>query len=616
MRDSRRFGARRPRERRSDAIGLRRRASRPRRLLVSPSLRRRRSKERAHLLEVRVSRRGHRREFGTHPGDVVAHRRRRRGGIAVARVGVVGIVAVVVAVAGVGIVRRWTERVEGSAHGGADEDARRGVRGVFANVAVASYGGVVFAVVAGSVEPRWEVGERVVGVHLRDVVVHALVLVDGLTGKGHVLVEARGRLRGGARRRLGRGLVARHARRGVGNGAVTGTGDVAGVDGVGRDARAADDGTRGRDGVSGRTVRRERLVELELALVPTHGRTHPRRAISKVKPPRACFVDAREGSRCEFGVISRRAPPRSRAFRRYDDTTRRASRERALVCVRRTARRSRTNNIGRGETAVNSDDAFVAAVGWTCPAITDSVEVFAWGDAHSGAHDAVRTTPPTSERAVGPVDALRASSITRRNVAWSAARALWKSRAPLGASSRHRPDMLTCASFSAAAPARVRATRAFTVGAGARACVAPRASPTRRDDLLAVLSHHRRAGNAGTPSVSWAASPIIAARARPVRGCRAKTSAETDRANANHVDDDDDAILAFVPSDPFSQTPEERKEAHRASCEEGRRRANEKRARRMVRLSPRRRRRPRHASLPSRRPHPSVPYDSPILAPA
>ena len=82
----------------------------------------------------------------------------------------------------------------GSAHGGADEDARRGVRGVFANVAVASSGGVVFAVVAGSVEPRWEVGERVVGVHLRDVVVHALVLVDGLTGKGHVLVEARGRL--------------------------------------------------------------------------------------------------------------------------------------------------------------------------------------------------------------------------------------------------------------------------------------------------------------------------------------------------------------------------------------------------------------------------------------
>ena len=236
MRDSRRFGARRPRERRSDAIGLRRRASRPRRLLVSPSLRRRRSKERAHLLEVRVSRRGHRREFGTHPGDVVAHRRRRRGGIAVARVGVVGIVAVVVAVAGVGIVRRWTERVEGSAHGGADEDARRGVRGVFANVAVASSGGVVFAVVAGSVEPRWEVGERVVGVLLRVVVVHALVLVDGLTGKGHVLVEARGRLRGGARRRLGRGLVARHARRGVGNGAVTGTGDVAGVDGVGRDA--------------------------------------------------------------------------------------------------------------------------------------------------------------------------------------------------------------------------------------------------------------------------------------------------------------------------------------------------------------------------------------------
>ena len=82
---------------------------------------------------------------------------------------------------------------------------------------------------------------------------------------------------------------------------------------------------------------------------------------------------------------------------------------------------------------MNSDDAFVAAVGWTCPAITDSVEVFAWGDAQSGAHDAVRTTPPTSERAVGPVDALRASSITRRNVAWSAARALWKSRAPLGA---------------------------------------------------------------------------------------------------------------------------------------------------------------------------------------
>jgi hypothetical protein len=151
--------------------------------------------------------------------------------------------------------------------------------------------------------------------------------------------------------------------------------------------------------------------------------------------------------------------------------------------------------------------------------------------------------------------------------------------------------MSACAPLSAAAPARVVSTRAFAVGASARACVAPRASPTRRDDLLAVLSSHRRAGNAGTPSVSWAASPIVAARARPVRGCRAKTSAATGRANANHIDDDDDdddddVILAFIPSDPFAQTPGERKEAHRASCEEGRRRADEKRARRMVRPFP------------------------------
>ena len=223
------------------------------------------------------------------------------------------------------------------------------------------------------------------------------------------------------------------------------------------------------------------------------------------------------------------------------------------------------------------------AVGRKCPAaMTDSR--FSRDAMPTPAH-----SPPTSERAVGPVDALRASSTTRRNVAWSAARALWQTRAPLGASSRHRPDMLACAPLSAAAPARVVSTRAFAVGAGARACVSPRASPTRRDDLLAVLSSHRRAGNAGTPSVSWAASPIVAARARPVRGCRAKTSAATGRANAKHIDDDDDdedAILAFVPSDPFAQTPEERKEAHRASCEEGRRRANEKRARRMVRPFP------------------------------
>ena len=190
----------------------------------------------------------------------------------------------------------------------------------------------------------------------------------------------------------------------------------------------------------------------------------------------------------------------------------------------------------------------------------------------------------------------------------SAARALWKSRAPLGASSRHRPDMLTCF-LSAAAPARVRATRAFTVGAGARAC--------------------RAQGVSDVATTSSRSSPTIVAlvtpEPRPCRGRRrhhrrarapcadvAPRRPQDRPSEREPRDDDDDAIPAFVPSDPFSQTPEERKE-RTASCEEGRRRA--------TRNAPdgwcsRRRRRPRHASLPSCRPHPSVPYDSPILAPA
>ena len=184
------------------------------------------------------------------------------------------------------------------------------------------------------------------------------------------------------------------------------------------------------------------------------------------------------------------------------------------------------------------------------------------------------------------------SPTTRRRLVCFAARVWSRPRA-------ETPEMSTFA-LSAAASARAHAQHAEAVS-GARASraasLAPTACHARR--FSAVLASHRRLGDAAARSrvASWASSHRRAsgtASASPADG----GSPGSSRASASPGDGSDadvktsfedseyDSYETFVASWRASlptMEASERAEAHRASCAEGRRRANEKRRKRAVR---------------------------------
>ena len=207
------------------------------------------------------------------------------------------------------------------------------------------------------------------------------------------------------------------------------------------------------------------------------------------------------------------------------------------------------------------------------------------------------------------------------------------------------PEMSTLA-LSAAASARAHAQHAAAMSrahASRAASIAPTMCHAR--SVSAVLASHRRLGDAAARSrvASWASShrraSATSASASPADG--ASEPDDGSLADAEDVFEDaveDDSYEAFVASWRASlptMEPNERAEAHRASCAEGRRKANEKRRKRAVRsrtrtffslsfafhmkaLSvclPRGRRRLVAASAPLP-PRALFPRDSSILAPA
>jgi hypothetical protein len=156
------------------------------------------------------------------------------------------------------------------------------------------------------------------------------------------------------------------------------------------------------------------------------------------------------------------------------------------------------------------------------------------------------------------------------------------------------PEMSTLA-LSAAASARAHAQHAAAMSrahASRAASIAPTMCHAR--SVSAVLASHRRLGDAAARSrvASWAsshrrasatsasASPVISGASEPDDGSLA---------DAEDVFEDaveDDSYEAFVKAWRASlptMEPNERAEAHRASCAEGRRKANEKRRKRAVR---------------------------------
>lgn len=185
------------------------------------------------------------------------------------------------------------------------------------------------------------------------------------------------------------------------------------------------------------------------------------------------------------------------------------------------------------------------------------------------------------------------SPTTRRRLVCFAARVWSRPRA-------ETPEMSTFA-LSAAASARAHAQHAVA-GSGAHASraasIAPTACHARR--VSAVLASRCRLGDAAARSrvASWVSShrraSATAASASPADGAplgssRASASlGDGSDADAEDLfeDSEDDSYEAFVASWRASlptMEPHKRAEAHRASCAEGRRRANEKRRKRAVR---------------------------------
>ena len=161
------------------------------------------------------------------------------------------------------------------------------------------------------------------------------------------------------------------------------------------------------------------------------------------------------------------------------------------------------------------------------------------------------------------------------------------------------PEMSTLA-LSAAASARAHAQHSAAVSrahASRAASIAPTACNAR--SVSAVLASHRCLGDAAARSrvASWA----ISHRRKSATSASASTADDPfsrerasdpdygSHADAVHAFEDDsegDSYEAFVASWRASlptMEPNERAEAHRESCAEGRRRANEKRRKRAVR---------------------------------
>ena len=161
------------------------------------------------------------------------------------------------------------------------------------------------------------------------------------------------------------------------------------------------------------------------------------------------------------------------------------------------------------------------------------------------------------------------------------------------------PEMSTLA-LSAAASGRAHAQHSAAVSrahASRAASIAPTACHAR--SVSAVLESHRRLGDAAARSrvASWAIShrrkSATSASASTADGPSSRERASdpdygshADAVHAFEDDSEDDSYEAFVASWRASlptMEPNERAEAHRESCAEGRRRANEKRRKRAVR---------------------------------
>ena len=184
------------------------------------------------------------------------------------------------------------------------------------------------------------------------------------------------------------------------------------------------------------------------------------------------------------------------------------------------------------------------------------------------------------------------SPTTRRRLVCFAARVWSRPRA-------ETPEMSTLA-LSAAASGRAHAQLSASVSrahASRAASIAPTACHAR--SVSAVLASHRRLGDAAARSrvASWATShrrkSATSASASTADGSSSRERASdpdygshADAVHAFEDDSEDDSYEAFVASWRASlptMEPNERAEAHRESCAEGRRRANEKRRKRAVR---------------------------------
>jgi hypothetical protein len=184
------------------------------------------------------------------------------------------------------------------------------------------------------------------------------------------------------------------------------------------------------------------------------------------------------------------------------------------------------------------------------------------------------------------------SPTTRRRLVCFAARVWSRPRA-------ETPEMSTLA-LSAAASGRAHAQHFAAVSrahASRAASIAPTACHAR--SVSAVLESHRRLGDAAARSrvASWAIShrrkSATSASASTADGPSSRERASdpdygshADAVHAFEDDSEDDSYEAFVASWRASlptMEPNERAEAHRESCAEGRRRANEKRRKRAVR---------------------------------
>ena len=171
--------------------------------------------------------------------------------------------------------------------------------------------------------------------------------------------------------------------------------------------------------------------------------------------------------------------------------------------------------------------------------------------------------------------------------------------AGLVATARRNPRMSTLA-LSAAASGRAHAQHSASVSrahVSRAASIAPTACHAR--SVSAVLASHRRLGDAAARSrvASWATShrrkSATSASASTADGSSSRERASdpdygshADAVHAFEDDSEDDSYEAFVASWRASlptMEPNERAEAHRESCAEGRRRANEKRRKRAVR---------------------------------